>query len=126
MIQTSPTQPVFRPYAKNLDLLETVKPVEYRSSLLPGGVLVIGSGFLTDGASIPAGLWWLTGDPFLPRYQLATLLHDYLYRYRHGSQKAADDLFLALLKKNGVGRFRRSLMWGALRAVGWLYWRRNL
>lgn len=126
MIETSPPQPIFRPYSKNLDLLETIRPVEYRSDLLPEGVLIIGSGFITDGASIPYGLWWLTGDPFLPRYQRATLLHDYLYRHQVGTQKAADLLFLYLLKMNGVGKFRRGLMWAALRAFGWLYWRNFL
>jgi hypothetical protein len=122
-ITNAPEQPALRPHASELDCWVTQEAVSYFSDLLPEGKAEVPKGFLTDGASIPKGFWWLTGPPNLPRYQRATLLHDYLYRNTIGTQKNADDLFLELLKLNGVSRFKRGVMWAGLRAFGWLYWR---
>jgi len=98
-------------------------PITYYDSRLPGGKLAISVGTRTDGASIPRPFRWIIGQPLTPKFWRASLIHDYLYANRIGSQKDADDIFLDLLKKDGVGKIRCYLMWASLRGFGWIWWR---
>jgi hypothetical protein len=46
-----------------------------------------------------------------------------LYCLKHGTREAADALFLEALEAEGVNLITRRLMWLAVRAWGWTYWR---
>lgn len=76
----------------------------------------IPSGFETDGATVPRFLW-----PLFPRvgpYFSATIVHDYMYANAIGSKREADKLFLLNLKRLGVSKVRRTLMYWAVRLYG--------
>ncbi len=79
---------------------------------------VVPAGFVTDLASVPEALTWLT-----PRYGVhtrAAVLHDLLTeRARSGSfsRRDADGLFRRVLGELGVGLVRRWMMWAAVRTA---------
>lgn len=84
----------------------------------------IPEGFEFDLASIPRFMWALVG-PFELSIE-APLLHDYLYR-RGGlgiySRLNADNMFLAVMKAEGIAAWRRVPAWIAVRLFGWTGWR---
>lgn len=97
-----------------------------------GHRITIPAGFEFDLASVPRPLWWL-----LAPFELsiaAPLLHDFLYRYagkppegsvtppKVYSRKAADRLFLDIMRREGVAGWRRSLAFLASRVFGVISW----
>lgn len=84
----------------------------------------IPAGFLTDLSSVPRpGRWYVSRvGPHLE----ASIVHDWLYVAWQFEQRKpadrmkqfADDVFLAALKEAKVGRFRRWVMYGAVRFCG--------
>ena len=79
-------------------------------------------GFETDFASIPSAFRWLI--PRHGKYDAAAILHDFLYVYQPVSRKDADGLFRKVMKELGVGRFKRHLMYRAVRFGGKKAWLR--
>lgn len=75
-------------------------------------------GFTCDGASIPKFLWKIFGHPLEGDIVRAAVLHDYLYRTKRTSRKNADWLFFTIMREDGVGFIKRSLMWLAVRLFG--------
>lgn len=86
------------------------------------GVLEIPSGFSTDFASVPRAFWGIF--PPFGRYSVAAVAHDYLYSTQALSRKAADDVFLYLMKKHNVGFVSRTIMYFAVRIFGGIAWRK--
>lgn len=89
-----------------------------------GKAIIVPSGFITDGASVPQFLWG-----FLPswgKYSRAAVVHDYLYeRLRTGlpheyarERKDADAIFLEAMAVCEVSWPTRHLMWLAVRVFG--------
>lgn len=82
-------------------------------------------GYIFDGASIPRLAWIVIGAPFDPQFCLAACVHDW---YCDQSQKTSDyqarvigdAVFFALLQRAGVSRWRRVLMYLAVRLNSWL------
>lgn len=84
--------------------------------------VLIRSGFVTDGASVPALLQRVAGRPFdVPRVA-AALVHDWLYSSHVTSRLFADLLFLALLIKVGYPIFRSLADLWAVRRFGRSAW----
>lgn len=81
------------------------------------------SGFCTDFASIPKLLriFYETGGS----YCYGAVLHDYLYASKERPRKEADDLFYQSMISCGVPRRRALAFWLAVRAFGWIAWKRN-
>lgn len=77
-------------------------------------------GFITDFASTPPAIYWLI--PPWGRYGKAAVLHDYLYQSHKCSRKQADDIFLEAMEVLGVEKWRRFLMYRAVRMFGCLAW----
>ena len=75
-------------------------------------------GFDFDGASIPKWLWSIIGSPFTGNYVRAALFHDGLYACCTLDRKLSDEIFLDLMKEDGVGYFKRYSMYLAVRAFG--------
>ena len=75
-------------------------------------------GMLTDGASIPRIFWTIIGCPLDGKYSGSALIHDGLYGSHKTSKEIADKLFDEMLRDNGVGRFRRKLMYWAVKYFG--------
>jgi len=96
--------------------------------MLPGGVHIsrpedVGSSW--DGATIPWWVRWIIGKPLSPLFRNASYWHD---RLCEGSETpedrmVADAVFLMLLRRSGVSRWRRWAMWAAVRFYAVVIWR---
>ena len=96
---------------------KVVEDFKYRTAIQ--GILVsvtVPSGFITDFASTPRILW-----PIFPpwdKYGKAAILHDYLYKYRVFERKLCDDIFYEAMKELKVPKWKRTLMFYAVRIFG--------
>lgn len=115
-----------RPRGERLELTNAVvviDPARMRAFDIPAG-------FRLDGHSAPRPARALFSEDTLG--DRAALAHDWLYR--HGgrlpcgtvyTRAEADCLYRDLLAADGVGRVRRHLAYGAVRAGGWASWARS-
>jgi hypothetical protein len=96
------------------------------------GPIVVPEGFDTDYASVPRIFWSLY--PPDGSYTEAAVIHDAVYFYQslwldQGgpgiTRSVADTIFLEAMTALGVPLLRRRLLYTAVRAGGWLPWRRN-
>lgn len=95
--------------------------------LSDGTDLIIPEGFIWDLSSVPRLLWGILppdGD-----FELASLIHDYLYSTKIRSRKFADDEMLKWSKgtsgtdrKWSIRNFDNQLRYVTVRAFGWLVW----
>lgn len=102
------------------NLWTTLNEVSYKTD---GGIVItIPKGYEYDLASIPRLAWWAIAPYELGI--LSPLIHDYLYEKKGSdgvkTRKEADLIFLELMEKEGVSRWRRtaayySVRWGARR-----------
>ena len=96
----------------------------------PFGVLVVPKGFETDGASIPFWAWPIVGPPIGGPHLRAAVVHDYLCSMAkrdndYGERVLADAIFFMILYRTpGITRWKRSLMYGAVRTWGRLTYKR--
>ncbi len=117
-------QPVLRPRPPKKQILMQF----YELSLVPFGLnldIAIQPMFIWDGASIPRALWSLIGSPYHPKFQAASLVHDYLYKYQLCSRKEADKVFYWILRANGVSKDQAKQMYLGVRAGGFIAWNRH-
>ena len=96
---------------------------------------LVPTGFTTDFASIPR--FFQTLIPKNGKYDAAAIVHDYLYRHqplvasritrdmKRITRKDADGIFRRIMKELGVGWFRRSLMYRAVRLGGGIPWAKS-
>lgn len=91
-----------------------------------GSTITVPAGFYTDFASTPRLIWFVwppTGD-----YELAAVIHDYLYYTGETTQKQADQTFrnvmIWLNKQDGydISWFTRWALYRGVRAGGWVAW----
>lgn len=104
------------------------KDFEYKVGNVDSNEVVqIPRGFLTDGASVPRAFWSLI--PPWGEHGQAAILHDYLCEYSYTikdglineiDRKAVDKIFLEALKVLKVSRFKRYLMFYAVRTYSFL------
>lgn len=80
-------------------------------------VYKIPNGFEYDHASVPRGLW-NTFPPYDPLYAGAACLHDWCYAGEFFPRKFADQLFLSAMCFTGVPKWKRNLMYTAVRIGG--------
>ena len=94
-----------------------------------GGVYKIGlpEGYSWDGATIPRVWWSIMGHPLKQEFRLASLVHDWRCEHaKTGAERMVGDaLFLELLEKAGLPRWRRIGMWVAVRVWSLFFWRRR-
>ena len=97
-----------------------------------GETVFVHAGFKTDFASIPRWAWPVMGHP-AGDHGKAAVIHDYLYRYpvagvdKPRSRRRCDQIFLEGLVVLGVGWWKRSAMYFAVRVGGsgaWKKWRK--
>jgi hypothetical protein len=102
-------------------LFRTTEPLSYYGKkevhILPG--------LVTDGASIPRALWRLVGSPFAGRYLAPAIIHDGLYAAEALPRRECDALFLEAMQETLVSSWRARTMYWAVRAGGWVVWRRH-
>ena len=93
------------------------------------GTIVVPSGFITDGASIPS-LFWPIFAPYGSALRPA-IVHDFLYRrqsltyYAHLDRAAADRIFLEAMTDCGMWPLERRAIYRAVRLFGWRSYRKT-
>jgi hypothetical protein len=80
-------------------------------------------GFITDFASVPRAFWRIV--PPFGVYIPAAVAHDYLYSTGEAPRKVADMVFVLVMERLGVPRWKRWLMYRAVRMFGVAPWRRH-
>lgn len=85
----------------------------WRVELSSGRDVIIPIGFVTDLASVPR-LFWPICPPY-GKHLEAAVLHDFLIR-NDWSREKADREFMHAMRKAGVKRWRRMVMFWAVRA----------
>lgn len=81
--------------------------------------ITVPKGFKTDGASIPRLFWFVGWRPFDGDTLQASIVHDYLYKTdfcRH----FCDQVFLQIMKRDGVGFIKRTTYYTVVRLLGWV------
>lgn len=76
--------------------------------------------FITDFASVPRVFWNII--PPTGAYTKAAVIHDWLYVTKAVSRKDADGIFRRIMKELKVSRWRRYLMYSAVRTFGGFVW----
>jgi len=67
---------------------------------------------------------WAGSLPDSGAYTEAFLIHDWLYSIKQTSRKYADSVMLAVMKYRGVYKWQYRRIYWAIRAFGWLPWRK--
>jgi len=89
-----------------------------------GDFITIPSGFVTDYASIPQGLWSFGLSPF-DQYSRAAVIHDYLYWTQVCTKPQSDRLLLISMKESDVGKFDELAVYNGVVLGGQSSWDRN-
>ena len=85
---------------------------------------LVPAGFITDFASIPRTVRVMFKYDTI--YSRASVIHDYLYKYKDidiTKRKDADLLFLKIMKKDGVGLIKRHIIYRSVRMFGFLFYK---
>jgi Protein of unknown function (DUF1353) len=121
-IAQQPIAPVpMTPFGDGQDSVLTGN-LEYRV-LQTTFVIVVPTGFVTDFASTPRALWSVI--PPIGRYQLAAVVHDFLYWDQGCTREQADAIFRVAMAESNVKPYERDLMWQAVRRFGQSAWNDN-
>ena len=86
-------------------------------------VIVVPAGFVTDFASTPRAIWAVL--PPAGQYQLAAVVHDFLYWDQGCTRQQADDLLRVAMAESNVKPFERDIIWQAVRRFGGAAWEEN-
>jgi Protein of unknown function (DUF1353) len=85
--------------------------------------IVVPLGFVTDFASTPRALWAVL--PPFGTYQLAAVVHDFLYWDQGCSREQADALLRVAMFESKVEARKRDVIWQAVRRFGQSAWDQN-
>mgnify|MGYP005991133341 CR=1 FL=1 len=104
---------------ENKQLYRAAHDITFMSETV--GCIVVPKGFITDLASVPRlpFIYAIFGDSF----QMAAIIHDYLYSAKSGSKitrKEADAVLVEACDAIGESWWRSRGSWLAVRAFGWL------
>jgi hypothetical protein len=98
-------------------MFKLVSDLEYHIGELPSEQIIdVPVGYETDLASVPRSMWWLF--PPHGKYSKAAIVHDYLYSNAIGTKKQADKIFYEAMGVLGVPKWKRILMYWAVRVGG--------
>lgn len=92
------------------------EPFEFYLSDDNSDIISVPAGFITDLASVPRVFWTLL--PPDGKYAKAAIIHDYLYDNALRTKKEADLIFLDGMTVLGVPRWKRTVMYWAVRLFG--------
>ena len=87
-----------------------------------GIVITVPVGFVSDGASIPRFAWPIIGSPLTGKYRAAAIIHDYCYFMQMFSREISDKIFLEAMKVLKVSKWKRYIIYWAVRLFGCLAW----
>ncbi|EBS7732398.1 DUF1353 domain-containing protein [Salmonella enterica] len=92
------------------------EPFEFYLSDDESDVIEVPVGFITDLATVPRIFWMLL--PPDGKYAKAAIIHDYLYDNALRTKREADRIFLDGMTVLGVPRWKRMIMYYAVRLFG--------
>lgn len=96
---------------------QLAEPFDYYTDVLPVRTLIrVPVGTITDLATVPRVLWAVF--PPHGRYAKAAIVHDYLYDQALYSKAVADAVFNEAMGVLGVPKWRRWLVYQAVRIFG--------
>jgi len=90
--------------------------VYYIGEIDSGKEIRVPKGFITDLASVPR-IFWIIFPPN-GKSGKASVIHDYMYVNAIGTKEYADKTFIEAMKVLGVGKFKRHLMYYAVKYFG--------
>ncbi len=93
-----------------------MEPFEFWLTDAPDDVIRVPTGYVTDLTSVPR-LFWSIFPPH-GRYAKAAIVHDWLYDNALRTKAEADRIFLDGMTVLGVPRWRRWVMYAAVRLFG--------
>ncbi|WP_079942170.1 DUF1353 domain-containing protein [Salmonella enterica] len=79
-------------------------------------IIEVPAGFVTDLATVPRIFWTLL--PPDGKYAKAAIIHDYLYDNALRTKREADRIFLDGMTVLGVPKWKRTVMYWAVRLFG--------
>ncbi len=85
---------------------------------------VVPAGFMTDFASIPRPFRSVFSSTSAP-WQRAAVLHDFLYSSRFDTRYYCDRAYYWQARTDGTAKWEATIQYTALRAFGWLAFRKN-
>lgn len=92
-------------------------------TLPDGRRLLVETGFIFDGASIPRFFWRVIGHPLDHEFIRAIILHDSLYASELVPRDEADEIFLEFMKDyDDIGWAKRNIMYEAVDWRGGSVW----
>ena len=104
-----------------------LSPFEYHIGTYPAkfesDIIRVPAEFIHDFASIPK-LFHFILPPTGP-YAKAAVIHDYLYRIQTYCRKRADIIFLEGMEVLKVPKWKRVVIYRAVRLFGWNAWRKR-
>ncbi|WP_079906817.1 DUF1353 domain-containing protein [Salmonella enterica] len=92
------------------------EPFEFYLSDDNSDVISVPAGFITDLASVPRIFWTLL--PPDGKYAKAAIIHDWMYDNALRTKKEADKIFLDGMTVLGVPKWKRMVMYWAVRVFG--------
>jgi hypothetical protein len=99
-----------------------MSPLQYRVGTTRF-VITVPAGFVTDFASTPRAIWAVL--PPFGTYQLAAVVHDFLYWDQGCTREQADALLRAGMAESRVEPAKRDAIWQAVRRGGEAAWTQN-
>jgi Protein of unknown function (DUF1353) len=115
-------QPSFFAFV-DMDYFGLLTPVKWIPDSYRSQGIMVPVGFVTDFASVPRIFW-----SFLPpigRYGYAALFHDYVYWQQEMTREKADRVFKDTMEELGVPRWKKAVLFSAVRLFGGSAWRNN-
>ncbi|EEH9150712.1 DUF1353 domain-containing protein, partial [Salmonella enterica subsp. enterica serovar Kentucky] len=97
-------------------LWRVYEPFEFYLSSDNSDAIEVPAGFVTDLASVPRIFWTLL--PPDGKYAKAAIIHDYMYDNALRTKKEADRIFLDGMIVLGVPKWKRMIMYWAVRSFG--------
>ncbi|ECH9713658.1 DUF1353 domain-containing protein [Salmonella enterica subsp. enterica serovar Javiana] len=92
------------------------EPFEFYLSDDNSDIISVPAGFITDLASVPRIFWTLL--PPDGKYAKAAIIHDWMYDNALRTKKEADLIFLDGMTVLGVPRWKRTIMYYAVKLFG--------
>ncbi|HGJ3207286.1 TPA: DUF1353 domain-containing protein, partial [Salmonella enterica subsp. enterica serovar Anatum] len=92
------------------------EPFEFYLSEDISDIISVPAGFVTDLATVPRIFWTLM--PPDGKYAKAAIIHDWMYDNALRTKKEADKIFLDGMTVLGVPRWKRTIMYYAVRLFG--------
>lgn len=88
-----------------------------------GYTIIVGNGFITDFASVPRLLWLFMSCWGI--YGNGAVIHDWLYWQQYTSRREADAIFLEAMTVLKTPKFKKFILYRAVRWFGAIAWHRN-